>query len=79
MASLTIKNVPDALLRALRARAASHRRSLNSEVLHCLESLAQPTPVDADALLAEIRAIRVVPRRPVTERMLNRFKKSGRL
>ena len=79
MASVTIKNMPDRLLRELRSRAASHRRSLNSEVIACLESLMGPRPVDPEALLADIRARRPVVKRPVTDAMINRFKKMGRL
>ncbi len=78
MASLTIKNVPEPVLRSLKSRAASHRRSLNSEVLACLEAVVLPTPVDPDALLAAIRAARVTPRRPITDTVINRFKRAGR-
>lgn len=37
MASLTLKNVSDKLLKALRKAAEGDRRSLNQEVLHLLE------------------------------------------
>lgn len=39
MASLTLKNVPDDLLRALREAADGDRRSLNQEVIHLLTSV----------------------------------------
>ena len=61
MATLTIKNVPDKLVRRLKAQAALHRRSLNLEVITCLEGASQPTPVDPDAILATARAIRINP------------------
>lgn len=38
MATLTVKGVPDDLLKQLKREAAEHRRSLNGEVLHRLES-----------------------------------------
>ncbi len=38
MASLTLKNLPDDLLRALRALADKDRRSLTREIIHLLES-----------------------------------------
>ncbi len=38
MATLTLKGVPDELLAHLKRVAAQHRRSLNGEVLHRLES-----------------------------------------
>jgi len=52
MANLTIKNIPGPVLRRLKARAATHRRSLNLEVIACLEALVQSARVDADSLLA---------------------------
>ena len=58
MANLTIKNVPQPVLRWLKARAALNRRSLNLEVIACLESLVQSAPVDVDALLVRVRDIR---------------------
>ncbi len=38
MASLTLKNLPDDLLRALREVADRDRRSLTREIIHLLES-----------------------------------------
>jgi len=39
MASLTLKNVPDKLLKELRKAADEDRRSLSQEVLHLLEEM----------------------------------------
>lgn len=78
MANLTIKNVPKPVLRRLKARAALHRRSLNLEVISCLETLVQPTPLDAEALLARVREIRRTPARTrLTDRALRRLKTAG--
>jgi plasmid stability protein len=38
--NLSIKNVPDSLARALRERAAAHRRSLQGELMRILEEAA---------------------------------------
>jgi plasmid stability protein len=79
MANLTIKNVPKPVLRRLKARAALHRRSLNLEVIACLESLVQSAPVDVDALLVRVREIRRTPARSrLTDRVLTRLKATGR-
>jgi len=79
MANLTIKNVPGPVLRRLKARAALHRRSLNLEVIVCLESLVQSLPVDVNALLAHVREIRRTPARTkLTDRTLTRLKTTGR-
>ncbi len=37
MTTITLKNVPELLRVALRTRAKANRRSLNQEVLYCLE------------------------------------------
>jgi plasmid stability protein len=79
MATLTIKNVPDPLVRRLKRQAAAHRRSLNHEVIACLESIAQATALDPDGLLARARAVRRTPLRPrLTDLTLNRLKRHGR-
>jgi plasmid stability protein len=80
MATLTIKNVPDRLVRRLKAQATSHRRSLNLEVIACLESAVQSVPVDPEALLATARAIRVTPvGLKLTDKLLKEMKSHGRL
>ena len=79
MATLTIKNVPDPLVRRLKKQAVLHRRSLNLEVIACLEAVAQAAPVEPDALLARARAARRAPTRiRLTDRALNRLKAYGR-
>lgn len=53
MASLTLKNLPDDLLRALRKEADKERRSMTQEIIHLLESALgraeRPAPRSADA------------------------------
>ena len=79
MATLTIKNVPDPLVRRLKRRAVAHRRSLNLEVISCLETTVQATPVDVEALLARVRALRKAPAGGrVTDALLARLKSAGR-
>jgi len=79
MATLTIKNVPDMLVRRLKTRAVTHRRSLNHEVIACLESVTRPVPLDPEALLARARAVRRTPLRlRLTDRALNRIKRHDR-
>ncbi len=79
MATLTIKKVPDPLVRRLKVRAARHRRSLNLEVITCLETVARAAPVDAEALLAGARTVRRAPARlRLTDRTLTALKARGR-
>jgi len=57
--SLTIKNLPAALLQRIRRRAAANRRSLNLEVIASLESTVGSTLIDPETLLARARAVRI--------------------
>lgn len=56
--TLTLKNIPDELYGRLKEAAEAHRRSLNSEVLVCLESILLPQKVSVDARLARARQLR---------------------
>jgi plasmid stability protein len=78
MATLSIKNVPDALVKRLKSQAATNRRSLNLEVIAVLEGATRSTPVDVEALLARARAVRIIPKRPITDEYVNRAKRRGR-
>lgn len=80
MPTLTIKGMPDALYQQLKQRAAEHRRSLNSEILFCLEQTLATPAIDATSTLARVDALRErlnVP--PVTEGWLRSAKVWGRL
>lgn len=56
--TLTLKNIPDAVYERLKAAALTHRRSLNSEAIVCLESVLLPTKVAPSERLARARALR---------------------
>jgi plasmid stability protein len=58
MPSLTLKNIPDTLLDALRNEAVTNRRSLNQEVLVRLERSIEVRGVDPDAFIDGLRALR---------------------
>jgi hypothetical protein len=80
MATLTIKSIPDGVVRKLKAQAARNRRSLNSEVIYLLELTTRATPIDVDAHLARIRARRPIPETvKITTRQLNAWKSAGRM
>ncbi len=66
-------------MRRLKVQATRHRRSLNFEVITCLETVAQAMPVDADTLLARARMVRRTPTRlRLTDRTLTALKARGR-
>lgn len=79
MPTLTIKGMPDALYRRLKRRAAEHRRSLNGEILHCLERATAAEAVDPVAFLARVDALRERVAIPaLSEDALRRAKSAGR-
>jgi antitoxin FitA len=79
VATLTVKNVPDPLVRRLKRQAALHRRSLNLEVIACLESATQAAPVDPETLLARVRSVRRAPvGLRLTDTALARLRAAGR-
>jgi len=79
MATLTIKNIPEPLVKRLKKQAAAHRRSLNFEVISYLEEMTHSVPIDADSLLARARSIRRTPKGVrLTDRLLHEFKVAGR-
>lgn len=80
MATITIRGIPDQVYRRLRKRAAEHHRSLNSEIIVCLERYVQGTLVDPEQSLRRADALRgrlALP--PVTEEFLRAAKSAGRL
>jgi antitoxin FitA len=79
MPTLTLKSIPDDLYHRLKDRAAENRRSLNSEVLVCLERAVAAEPVDPSAVLASADALRKRLRVPrLTEARLRAAKGTGR-
>lgn len=58
MPALTIKNIPDDLYEKLKKTAQSHHRSLNSEIIHCLESVLVPQKMDVSDRLKRAQKLR---------------------
>jgi len=80
MATLTIKNIPEPLVKRLKQQAAANRRSLNFEVISYLEQMTHSVPMDAESLLARARALRLTPKGiRLTDRVLHELKVAGRL
>ena len=77
--TLTLKNIPDEIYVRLKASAASHRRSLNSEAIVCLESVLLPGRATAEEVIARARAIRdSLPKGKFTAKDIDAFKREGR-
>jgi plasmid stability protein len=58
MPALTIKNIPDSLYQQLKTAAELHRRSINSEVIVCLEKTLIPTKINFADRLNRIEQLR---------------------
>ena len=58
MASLTIKNIPDDLYEHLKQAANAHHRSVNSELIVCLEKALMPTKVTGNELKDAAKLLR---------------------
>ena len=57
-ATITLKNVPDHIYQELKNVAEVHRRSLNSEIIACLEQAVFPARILPDERLARARHLR---------------------
>ena len=81
MATVTLKNVPEALVQILKKQAKQNRRSLNQEALARLEaSLAAPRRGGAETVVALRRLHkRLMGLPPLTDAFLRRAKEDGRL
>ncbi len=79
MASITLKNVPDDLYERLKAAARAHHRSINSELIHCLEVVLQPHPISTEERLERLRRIRPdIPPTSVSPEEIQRAIDDGR-
>ena len=56
--SITLKNIPDHIYNSLRAAADAHHRSLNGEIIACLEQTLLPAKNNANEVLAKARELR---------------------
>lgn len=57
MAQVIIRNIDDAIIEALKERAALHRRSLEQELRLVLAAAAKPSPEDRVALALQIQGL----------------------
>jgi len=79
MPALTLKNIPEDLYARLKESAQVHRRSLNSEILYCVERALVPYRVDVSEHILTARKIREkTADYPLTDELLNSVKNSGR-
>ena len=58
MATITVKNIPDDLYERLKVVAGTHHRSINSEVIYCLETMLKIRVLPVEERLNRIRNLR---------------------
>ncbi|MES9992380.1 MAG: Arc family DNA-binding protein [Candidatus Thiodiazotropha sp.] len=79
MASFIIKNIPDDLYEHLKQAANAHHRSVNSELIYCLERTLLPTKLTPTDLKTTAKLLRD---RVMTDRIdadeINTAKNEGR-
>ncbi len=79
MPAVTVKNIPDKLYKKLKDSAANHRRSINSEIIYCMESMLESRNIDVDRFLTEIEQLQAsIKAPPLTEAFLKKAKEAGR-
>ncbi|MDR1969677.1 MAG: Arc family DNA-binding protein [Burkholderiaceae bacterium] len=77
--TLTLKNIPDEVYERLKASAQTHRRSLNSEAIVCLESVLLLKHMTASDRLARARALRAtLPQGQFQATDIDAYKQEGR-
>ncbi len=77
--TLTLKNIPDDVYARLKLSAETHRRSMNSEAIVCLEAMLLPVKVPPAERLARARALRgALPQGKFRARDIDAFKQEGR-
>ena len=79
MPTITVKNVPDDIYEDLKNSASIHRRSINSEVIFCIEKAVRSHHLDPKELFTRVEAIRNkidVP--PLTYAVLRQARGEGR-
>ena len=79
MPTLTVKNIPEDLYTQLKHYAAINRRSLNSEILVCIEKVIRSSRIPPEISLTRARQLRAkTAKNPISEKDFNQAKMVGR-
>ena len=79
MPTLTVKNIPDDLYAQLKRSAELNRRSLNSEIIVCIEQAVRSRRVQPEEALLRARALREkTAQYHITDDEFNQAKEAGR-
>lgn len=80
MKTITVKSIPDELYERLKQSARENRRSINSEILLCIEKAVQSRKRgDIESLFTRTRQLRSRTESfPLTDDEFNEMKRAGR-
>ena len=79
MATITVKNIPDELYMQLKASAEANRRSINSEILVCIERRVSSQRLTVEATLEKAYRLRkLTSAYPITDAEFTEAKANGR-
>lgn len=80
MATVTVKNIPDELYDRLKSVAEINRRSINSEIIMCIENTVISRPLNLDEVLENARQVRkLTAGHLISDEGFNKAKTEGRL
>lgn len=80
MANITVKNIPDDLYKNLKYFAAMNHRSLNNEIIVCIEKAIRSRRINKIDFLERIQKIRKEVKLPyLTDDVFKKIKNEGRL
>ena len=79
MTTFTVKNIPTDIYSLLKQSAATNRRSINSEIIVCIEKVVSSRQIEVEILLERAREIRRKTRNYLlTEDEITKAKLEGR-
>lgn len=79
MATLTLKNMPDNLYNQLKESARLHHRSINSEIIYCVERTVNPHKINVAEHLEIAKQLRAkTANYLLTDEEINKAKSEGR-
>ena len=79
MPAITLKNIPDSLYAQLKVAASIHHRSLNSEILYCVERALGTHKIDISEHIEIAKRLRTkTAQHNLTDLELNNAKNEGR-
>ncbi len=79
MPTITVKNIPADLYERLKQSAEMNHRSINSEVIVCIERAMASQPANPESALASARKLREkTAGYKITDKSMSRAKRTGR-